>query len=96
MTVSNPGGEAGEVTAPGEGSATTRREIADELSSALTSFERVDYNVFTSDELRELLDAQETIEELCLSYRGEHQRKQRERGETPTSGDDEPERGTDG
>jgi hypothetical protein len=59
----------GELTAPAEGSASTPDEIADELCEVLTRFAHVDYNALTSSELRALLDARSTVEELCLDYR---------------------------
>lgn len=68
------------ITAGAEGSAQTYREIADELSTALAAFDHVDYNALTHDELLDLLDARETIEELCLRYRKQQQQ---------TLGDDE-------
>ena len=62
-----------ELTAPNEGSAGTPTEIADELCEALEAFSRVDYNAVTADELGELLEARETIEEVCLRYRRQQQ-----------------------
>jgi len=58
-----------DLTAPAEGEATTADEIADELADALVAFAHVDYNALTSSELRALLDARSTVEELCLDYR---------------------------
>jgi hypothetical protein len=66
----------GDLTAPDEGAASSARAIADELSEALVAFDHVDYNAVTVDELRELLDARDTVEELCLRYR----RQQPQRG----------------
>ena len=65
-----------ELTAPDEGAASTAEAIADEFCEALHAFNRVDYNALTHDELRELLDARNTVEELCLAYR----RQQGDRG----------------
>lgn len=57
------------LTAPAEGAAATPKGIADELSDALDAFDHVDYNALPESELRELLDARDTVEELCLRYR---------------------------
>jgi len=57
------------LTGAHEGEADTHKEIADELSEALTQIERVDYDALVHGNLRELLDARETIEELCLKHR---------------------------
>jgi len=62
-----------ELIAPDEGSADTPAEIADELCEALEAFTHVDYNAVTTDELTELLEARETIEEICLRYRRQQQ-----------------------
>lgn len=58
-----------DLTAPSEGEASSADEIADALCDALVAFDHVDYNALTVDELRELLDARETVGDLCLRYR---------------------------
>jgi len=58
-----------ELTAPTEGSASTPEAIADELADALAAFDHVDYNALDKGELRDLLEARATIEDLCLRYR---------------------------
>jgi hypothetical protein len=55
--------------APNEGEADTPEAIADELCEALLAFDHVDYNALTQDELRDLLEARETVGELCTRYR---------------------------
>ena len=62
-----------ELTAPSEGAAGTPTEIADELCDALIAFDHIDYNAVTVGELSELLEARETIEEICLRYRGQQE-----------------------
>jgi len=75
-------GDAGQtITAPSEGAASTYRAIADELCTALEAFERVDYNALTEDELREVLDARETIEDICLRHRRQQQSHRDHEGE---------------
>lgn len=59
-----------ELVAAAEGEASTPSAIADELSEALALVEHVNYNALSDEELRELLEAKDVIEELCLSYRG--------------------------
>jgi len=54
---------------PNEGEADTHTEIADELVEALGHIERVDYDALVHENLRELLDARETVEDLCLKHR---------------------------
>jgi len=61
------------ITAPSEGRADTYAAIADELCAALKTYDHVDYNALTHDELLELLDARDTVEELCLRYRDQQQ-----------------------
>ena len=68
---------------PSEGTASSPGAIADELADALLAFDRVDYNALAVTELRDLLDARETIEGLCL----EHRRVQRNRSEAGGDGD---------
>jgi len=58
--------------APAEGEASTPDEIADELCDALNALDHVDYNALNVDELRELLEARETIETICLHHRRMH------------------------
>lgn len=72
-----------ELTAPSEGAADTPSEIADELCDALLAFDHIDYNAVTVDELSELLEARETIEEICLRYR----RQQESHGRRRDGGD---------
>lgn len=63
-----------ELTAPNEGAASSPQAIADELCDALLAIDHADYNALTVDELRELLDARDTIDELCLRYRRQQDR----------------------
>lgn len=58
-----------DLTAPAEGAASSSEAIADELAEALLAVEHVDYNALTADQLRDLLDARETLEALCLTHR---------------------------
>jgi len=58
-----------DLTAPDEGAASSPKAIADELCDALLAFDHVDYNALTVDEVRDLLDARETIGQLCKNYR---------------------------
>lgn len=58
-----------EIVAADEGSATSAAAIADELCDALVAFDRIDYNALLIGELRDLLDARDTVKGLCLSYR---------------------------
>jgi len=58
-----------DLTAPAEGEASTPNAIADELCDALVAFDHVDYNALTTDELRALLEARETVTDLCHRYR---------------------------
>jgi len=51
------------------GSATTAREIADELNRACESLRTVDYNALSPEELGETLDAFNTLQDLCHDYR---------------------------
>ena len=74
-----------ELTAPSEGAAGSPTEIADELCDALIAFNHIDYNAVTVGELSELLEARETIEEICLRYR----RQQESRGRRSDDGGDE-------
>jgi len=67
-----------DLTAPDEGRASSPGAIADELCDALVAFDHVDYNALTVDELRDLLAARETIDELCLRYRREQGSTERE------------------
>lgn len=63
-----------ELVAESEGSASSPKKIADELSEALVAFDHVDYNALVEDELRELLDARDTVQEMCLKYRHQQDR----------------------
>lgn len=74
-----------DLTAPNEGTADTPSEIADELCDALIAVDHVDYNALNVDELRDLLAARETVEELCLCYR----RQQPSQGARADSGGDD-------
>ena len=56
-------------TAPSEGSASSPREIANELNRACDALRVVDYNALNPDELGEVLEAFHTLNELCLQYR---------------------------
>lgn len=58
-----------DITAPNEGSATTAREIANELNSVCECFRRIDYNALRPDELGEVLDAFHTMQDMSLRYR---------------------------
>lgn len=59
-----------DLTVPSEGSATTPSEIADELVRACEALRTVDYNAVAScGELDELLEARDTLRELCHNYR---------------------------
>lgn len=70
-----------ELTAPSEGAAGTPTEIADELCDALIAFDHIDYNAVTVGELSELLEARETIEEICRRYRHRQESHGRRRNE---------------
>ena len=59
-------------------SADEHQAVADHLSEALLSIERLDYNIPAEPELRELLDAKETIHELCLAHRKAQRGKERQ------------------
>ena len=63
-----------DITAPNEGSATTAGEIANELSRACECFRRIDYNALRVDELGEILDAYNTMHEMCQRYRNRQSR----------------------
>lgn len=58
-----------DLTAPSEGSASSAKEIADELCNILSALEHIDYNALSVEELSEVLEMQESIQELCLRYR---------------------------
>lgn len=58
-----------DIAAPNEGSATTAREIADELCSVCECFRRIDYNALRRDELGEVLETFNTMEDMCRRYR---------------------------
>lgn len=74
------------ITAAEEGSATTAKEIADELNEACEALRVVDYNALTPDQLADALAAFNTLEELCLHFR-DRQRADRDRRRE--QGDDE-------
>jgi hypothetical protein len=76
-----------ELTAPNEGDADTPSEIADELCDALLAFEHVDYNALTVDELNAVLEARESIEEICLRYRRQQHSQDRRSGNGGDAGD---------
>jgi len=65
-----------ELVAPNEGSASTSREIADELAKACDRLRRIDYNALNPNELDELLATFHTMQDMCLRYR-EQQRQLR-------------------
>lgn len=59
-----------DLTPPTVGSARTSDEIAEELSHACETIRKIDFNAVDScGDLRELLDARDTLAELCLRYR---------------------------
>jgi hypothetical protein len=68
-----------DVAAEWVGSASTPGGIASELAVACEALRTVDYNALSPEELGEALDAFETLQELCLTYR---QRQSRDRQPT--------------
>lgn len=71
--------------APNEGTASTHKEIADELSEILVHFDHIDYNAPHPNVLEELLEARDTINELCLQYREDQHAAERSGTKTETA-----------
>lgn len=51
--------------------------VADHLCDAMLAVERVDYNALPADELTALLEARETIANICLQYREQQHARER-------------------
>jgi len=58
------------LVAPSEGEADTAQAVADELAEAISHIDHVDYDALLVEDLRALLDARETLEDICLKHRG--------------------------
>lgn len=71
-----------DLTAPSEGSASSAEEIVDELCEVLMALEHIDYNALSVDELSEVLEVQQSIQELCLRYRRRQDGRAKSGGES--------------
>jgi len=60
------------------GDAEELKAAADQLAEATLALEKIDYNVPLEEDLQAILGVKEDLQEICLRYRREQHRRERE------------------